>query len=177
MKKYNDYIVLFLALGTAFVFVYFIPAVLNRFLFFIFIYLFYKSDRDYLWIAFIFIIMESPGKLFAGGSVTEQIRIPIYNIAPGISVTFTQIFILTALVKAIGKKTKFNPVLFLKKNLMILFFYFILLIIIGILLGFEETAATRVYQITISLSLFYSVYFLLNKEKDRFFKKSLYNMD
>lgn len=172
MKKRNDYYILFLALGATIVFEYYVPQSINRILFFIFIYLFYKSEKDYLWIAFIFIIIESPGGLFGGGSRTEAMRMPIYSIIPKFSFTFEQIFIFTALFKAIKKKIKFNPNTFLKNNLIKLLIYFCFLVVIGIGIGFTIDTGRFIYSTIVYLTLFYSVYCLFTKESDyvNFFK-------
>lgn len=166
MKKLNDYIVLFVSLGVAFVFVYFIPAALNRVLFFIFIYLFYKSDKDYLWLAFILIIMEQPGGLFGGGERTDVMRIPVYSLGANFSISFQQIFIFTALIKAIKKNVKFNPATFLKNNLISLSVYFIFLVFVGIGVGFSVDVGGFIFGMIVNLSLFYSVYCLFRKESD-----------
>lgn len=166
MKERNDYIVLFLALGAAFVFVYFIPVLLNRFLFFIFIYLFYKSDRDYIWLAFLFILIEGPGGLFRGGTRIDEMRLPLYTLSSGYSITFLQIFILTAFFKALKKKIKFNPVPFLKNKLIILLYYFIFLTIMGVFINFSIDIVAILFDVIINLTLFYSVYCLFTKESD-----------
>lgn len=166
MKKYSDYKVLFLALGAAFVFVYFLPAIVCKILFFIFIYLFYKSEKDYLWMAFIFILIQGPGGLFSGGRVDEENIVPIYQVVAGISITFEQIFILTALFKTIKKKIDFNPFPFIKNNLLRLTIYFIFLIIVGIGIGSSFDAARYLYFVIINLTLFYSLYSLFTKESD-----------
>lgn len=153
-------------MGIAVLFVYTLPQALNRILFLIFIYFFYKSDRDYLWLAFIFIIIERPGGLFAGGDLTEEVRMPIYKIAPKISITIQQLFVLTALLKAVKKKIQFNPLPFFKNNLNILLIYLIFLIIIGVLIGFTMDVGGYVYIMIINLSLFYSLYCLFTKETD-----------
>lgn len=172
MKRFNDYTILFFALGTAFVLVYFVPQVLNKMLFFIFIYLFYKSDKDYLWLAFIFILMENPGELFGGALRDEEMRLPIYSIVPSMSITFQQIFIVTALIKAVKRKIVYSPLPIIKNNLNKLFLYFIFLLLLSLALGINIEIIRYLYSVIIDLTLYYSVYCLFTRESDyiNFFK-------
>lgn len=166
MKRYNDYTVLFFALGAAIVLVYFVPVALNRVLFFIYIYLFYKSDKDYIWIAFIFIVHEYPGGLFSGEEGKDIMRLPLYTILPGISFTFQQIFTLTALFKSIKRNAISNLYPFIENNLFKLLIFFVFLILIGIGLGVTFNIIIFLINVIINLTLFFSIYRLFANETD-----------
>lgn len=172
MKKHSDYTILFFALGTTFLFVYFIPQSINQLLFLIFLYFFYKSNRDYLWIAFIFIIIESPGGVFSGGQKSDLLRMPIYTVIPNMSITYYHLFVLTAFFKALNKKCNYTPVSFIKVSIIILSIYFLFLIIIGLAIGSNFEVLKESIFIIINLTLYYSIYILFKKESDyiNFFK-------
>lgn len=146
--------------------VYYVPVGLTRVLFLPFLFLFYQSKRNYLWIAFIFVLIEQPGGLFSGGLVDDTTRLPIYNIMPGFSFTFVQFFIMTALFKAWNMRTAFKPAPFLRKGLKSLALYFLMLLPITIALGLSMDVFRNLYKVIVNLTLYYSMYFLIRKEQD-----------
>lgn len=165
MKKKQfliDFIQLILLLIVALVLIYYSPPILQKVLFLIPPILFYRSRRPYFWFAFLLIIIESPGGLFATGARNEVGRLPIYTITPGVSFTFEQFMIISAFLRAIFEREKFRP--FFYKPLQYLFYYFILLIIISFVLGVNFDVLRLLFKIVINLSLFYSIYFLIKDE-------------
>lgn len=172
MTNKKDIISLSVYLLAAVFLVYFVPVLLQRLFFLLFLVAFYKSKKNYIWLVFLFILIERPGGLFSGGLKTDMERLPIYTLGPGISFAFTKLFILTALIKAVKIKSKFRPVPFLRSNLNRLGVYFIFLFVGSIALNPAYGTIRNFYISVIDLTLYYSVFFLLNEEIEwvNFFK-------
>jgi len=86
------------------------------------LYLFYKTKKDFLFIALIFIIVSRPGGIFAGDYTYTIIKnTPIGNLF------FEMVFVIIAALKALKVKTVKND-FFLKEIILILILYFVLLI-------------------------------------------------
>lgn len=166
MKDKNSYLNLAILFFSALVLVYFIPSTFNKILFPLYCVLFYKSKSNVLWIVFFFLLIESPGGLFSGGERMDLLRLPIYNLAAGVSITFEQLFCITALLKVFKKKAKYKPLGFLSRNLMFMGLYFIFLIFLSFFLGNSFDSFRFLYKIIINLTLLYSLYFLFSEESD-----------
>lgn len=165
----NDHILLVLLVIFAAFITYYLPLGLDKILYFIFPVLFYKSNKNYLWIAFLFVLIEQPGGLFFGGSKDAVNRLPLYSFG-SFSVSFEQIMVLIALIKAISLKKKFNP--YIKNFLNLFLILFLLLLILSVPIGVNFRNIKLIFRIIINLTLFYSLYFLIQNEEDwiKFFK-------
>lgn len=164
----SEFIELLFYLIVAFILVYFIPVRLNRLLFLLVLPIVWYSKRDYFWIAFFFILLEMPGGLFSGGSKEDSFRLPIYSLAPGFSFTISELFILILFAKSlfIGSINRnFSPPFF-RKELKLLLWLFIALILISPLSGMSMDSMSNVFKLSISLTLFYSVFRLINSEEN-----------
>ena len=65
------------------------------------IYFFLKSKRDYFWIALFFILATKPANFFASYSAIDSInRLPVINIASGISLASEDLFIIAVFKSA-----------------------------------------------------------------------------
>jgi len=156
-------IILFL---SALVLVYLIPSSFNKILFPLYCVLFYKSKNNALWLVFFLLLIEGPGGLFSGGDRSDLLRLPLYNLAEGVSISFEQLFCITAFLKVFKKKVRFKPLGFISKNMKYLAVYFIVLLFVSFLLGISFSNLRFVYRIIINLTLFYSIYFLFSDEND-----------
>ncbi|MBN1181399.1 MAG: hypothetical protein JXB49_03870 [Bacteroidales bacterium] len=151
----------------AFILVYFVNVRINRFLFLIFLPLIWRSKRDYLWLAFFFILMEQPGGLFSGGLRADPYRLPIYSFAPGFSIAFHELIILVFFVKTLAKgnfKKNYQRTVFNKELKMLLILY-VVLIIISPLLGLSVNSLTNIVKLSIALTLLYSLFRLINNDE------------
>lgn len=86
--------------------IYKLPAVMGHFLFIVFFILFYKSKKDYFWLAFFFAICTGPGHFF---SISEEVsigRLPFFGIGGGINISSTEIFLVIAIIKALTRGRK-----------------------------------------------------------------------
>lgn len=98
--------------------IYFSPyLIINRIIFLLLLIPIYKSKKDYLWIAWLFILFDAPGYLFKGGLLNDPHRIPIYPIISSISITFYDLAILVLLIKAILKKNNSYHRFIFKKDM------------------------------------------------------------
>ncbi|MCJ7448888.1 MAG: hypothetical protein MUO72_14475 [Bacteroidales bacterium] len=162
-----EFIELSFYLFVAFIFIYFVAVKLNKWLFLIVLPIVWFSKKDYLWIAFFFILMEMPGGLFSGGLRDDPSRLPIYSLAPGVSFAINELFILVILVKSLVVKRiarNYSPPLF-QKELKLLLWLFLGLILVSPLLGMSMESMSNVFKLALSLSLFYSLFHLINNEE------------
>jgi hypothetical protein len=162
-----EFFELFFYLIVAFILVYYVDVRLNRWLFLIVLPLGWFSKRDYLWIAFLFILKEMPGGLFSGGLRDDPYRLPIYSLAPGFSFALNELFILIFFAKSLfNRRIKNNYISpFFRKELNLLLWLFIILILISPLLGMSFNSLSNVFKLSITFTLFYSVLRLLNTEE------------
>jgi hypothetical protein len=164
----SEFIELLFYLIVAFILVYFIPVRLNRLLFLLVLPIVWFSKKDYLWIAFFFILMEMPGGLFSGGLRDDSYRLPVYTLAPGISFALHELYIMVILAKSIFVKriaSGYSPPFF-RKELKLLLWLFLALILISPLSGMSMDSMSNVFKLSVSLTLFYSVFRLINSEEN-----------
>ena len=144
--------------------VYYLPFRLNQLIFFIFIFLAYRSKKDYLWIAFFLILIDAPGRLFQGGLITDIHRIAFYPIIPGITLRFEELFTFMYIFKSIDLKRKF-PFIF-KKDFFFLFFFTLFVLIYSLILGMSSSTMVYIFRMLISWSFIYVIVKLFTKEFD-----------
>ncbi|CAN5392036.1 hypothetical protein BH10BAC5_BH10BAC5_11130 [soil metagenome] len=143
--------------------VYYVPRSLNNLVFIVYFVLYYKSKREYVWIAFLFFILDQPGYLFSGEAKEELHRLPLYSIIPGFSFSFTQVFIMVMLVKAYRK---FDGVKLYFKNPMKMFaIYFVFMIFYSVILDYYESYTVLYFQHALYFTLFLSLPRLLQSKE------------
>lgn len=154
--------------------VYFIPVTINRLVFLALLPVVWFSKRDYFWIVFFFILLERPSGLFSGGLKDDPYRLPIYTLGPGISFALYELYILVIFFKTLFLKRFRNnsskP--FFQKELKILLLLYVILILISPLMGMGVNSLSNVIKLSLSLTLFYSLFRLINSEEEliRFIK-------
>lgn len=62
------------------------------------------SKNDIFWLCWYFIVLDSPGRLFTETSLTGTYRLPLYNIAPGVSLGFEDIFLAMYIIKTVRSR-------------------------------------------------------------------------
>jgi hypothetical protein len=123
---------LLLLLLLTFLSVYLLPKVANLFIFLIFLVIAYRSKADYLWLTWYFVINDAPGLLFSAGKIGD-LRIPIYTIVPGISISFQDLFLFVYFLKAIFKRNHSSFVF--KKEFVMFYLVGVVLFLYSLLLG------------------------------------------
>ncbi len=94
--------------------------------------LFFKSDKDYLWLAYFFILMIDPGNFFFNNDLNAPFRLPIFTLSTGISLSTNDIFMFAALIKAIASKNNYRYILTKPILLILIYASFLLLISVTI---------------------------------------------
>ena len=129
-SKENNQLLLLLLL--TFLSVYLLPKVANLFIFLVFLVIAYRSKADYLWLTWFFVINDAPGLLFSAGKIGD-LRIPIYPIVPGISISFQDLFLFVYFLKAIFNRNHFSFVF--KKEFIMFYLVGVVLFLYSFLLG------------------------------------------
>lgn len=145
-------------------FVYYTPSIFNKLYFILLLVFFGNSKKDYFWFVFVFILVSEPGGLFGGGSAAYTHRIPLYNIMPGVSFDFFDLFFISAFIKALIKGTRVK--LILKKPLTLLLFYLIFLFLMSLFIGMNFNLITAWLRKFTVFTLFFSFPHLVYKKED-----------
>lgn len=149
-----------------FLLVYYSPSVtITRFAFLFFLPFIYSSRKDYIWIAWLFVIVDGPGYLFQGSMFSDPHRIPIYPLFASISISFYDLLLFTYIFKIIVKKRYRvkNPFIFRKET--IIFFSIILLYVVYSMLGFKSNMIS-IYKLLMPWGFAIIVYYTFMRETD-----------
>jgi hypothetical protein len=156
---FKDTLQLWIFFGLAVYFVYFAPVILNKAYFGITLFLFYKSNKNHLWIAFCFLLMMAPGTVFKIVEATNH-NIPKLGLGAGFNLGYFGLFILVAYVKALANKPK-NVNSPFRKEYFNLILYLILLNIITLFYGFQLSLFVVYLKTFVTFTLFFSLPILL----------------
>jgi len=118
---------------------------------------FWRSKRDYFWLAFVFIVMSEPGYLFSSADALHSFS--IWPNSPFGNLYFSLIFLIVASLKYF--KTKINPTFFLKVNFILIFSYFLIQLIV---FGIYKT--TAIIRLSLPWLLIFILPRMVKKEKD-----------
>ena len=160
---FKDFFQLFLLFGLAIYFVYYAPSILNKVFFSTTLVLFYKSKKDYFWVAFVFLLMMAPGTLFRIVEGTDH-NIPKIGIGSGLELGYFGFFILIAFMKALYKKGKKMNSLF-KTQYKFLLIYLVFLNVISLFYGFNLSFFIVYLKTFLTYTLFFSLPILIPKSE------------
>ena len=149
-KKNKDYQLLIFLLLTSFVSVYFMPAMLNRVIFLGILVAIFRTRYDYVYLVWFFIINDAPGQLFSAGAF-DAVRIPLYPVTGGISVTFQELFLLLYLYKYLSLKTK--PEFIFKREFIWVLVFGFFVVAYSFLLGIGFDNLVKTFRIFLPWSL------------------------
>lgn len=125
-SKFNNEIIQFLSLLILTTIVlYYTPSIVQTVYFFSLLFLFWKSKKDYFWLAFTFVIVKDIGGIFY-----EQ-TLNILKVGP-LELSFLFLFTIVAFVKQFGKHKKIN--FLLRKPFKVYLFYLFFLMYLGFLI-------------------------------------------
>ncbi|MGD0340558.1 MAG: hypothetical protein ABSA76_02460 [Bacteroidales bacterium] len=158
-KRNKEFLEILFYLIISIILVYYIPAPLNKLIFLGILPLIWRTKKDYLWLAFFFVIEDIPGGLFSGASANDIYRLPLYTITRGISFSIRELYLLLLLVKVLIK-TEYKQSLqknYFSKELSLAGYYLIFLLLISSLLGMTFEGYRNYYKMCINLTLFVSV--------------------
>jgi hypothetical protein len=86
--------------------VYNLPGIFGHVLFLIYFLVFYKSKKDYFWLAFWFIINTGPGGFFYVSEKITTGQLPVFKLGEGVNILVTEVFLVLAILKALNKGKK-----------------------------------------------------------------------
>lgn len=66
----------------------------------------YKSNKNYIWIAFLFVLYDTPNYFYFGGTADDPVRVPIYSLGKNLSLTFQDLLMFILLIKSFAKRFK-----------------------------------------------------------------------
>lgn len=165
----QDFFLLWGLYFFSFMVVYFAPPVTKFPFFIILLFLFYVTKRDYLWFAFLIILVARIGDLFPHTAIVEgySARLPVYNLA-GIRLPFVDLFIATIFIKSLFSKIKFSSVI--KPWFLLLLVYLFSLYLLSIIFGMSFDQHIITVRSLLPLTLIYSFPRLINKNNEEFYK-------
>lgn len=110
--------------------VYKLPGVIGHLLFLVYFYFFYKSKKDYFWLAFWILLNTGPGGFFYYSETVTTGQLPIFKLGGGVNIVVTEIFLAIAIFKALTRGKK-QPIL-LKKPLILILVYSLFLFMVSL---------------------------------------------
>jgi hypothetical protein len=149
---------------------YFLPGFVSYLFFLGLLVLFFRSDENVFWFAFAFILLDPPGGFFSQAATSDTHNFPLYRLGPGLSFSFTDLFVVLALIKTMLKSRR-SP-MFMDTPLKWLGIYILFLTGYSFLLGVQMKGFLSNYRIVFALTLYISFPALCNNVRD--FKKYLY---
>jgi len=168
-KSTKDFWALLFFLFMSVLLVYFVPTSFNKILFLGILPFIWKTKKDYLWLAFFFVINDIPGGLFSGGLRDDPYRLPLYSLTSGISFTLWDLYLMLLFIKVLVKPEFKQSIQmnYFKRELLSLFYYLLFLLVISIFIGMTYQGFRDLFKIIINLTLFVSVPLIL-KERQNF---------
>ena len=131
----NDIRLIYILFLVSIIIRYFTPIFVGNIYFYLVLIIFYSSNKNYFWIAFIFLLIDPPGYLFAQNSIVFHLPfIP----APGTGrdIHYVEIFLFIALLKALKyKKNIFKKSFVFQLPFILLIIYMIFLLILSFYFG------------------------------------------
>lgn len=160
INYFKDFFKVFVLVFISFITVYYIPFPYNKILFLLILPLAWFTKDDYLFFAYFLVLEDQPGGLFGGGEREEIYRIPIYSLAPGVSFTIRELYLLMLLLKVIQKnhysKLRIRPFFLYELKLIALLFF--VLVLITPVLGASFESYRSIAKIIINLTIFYTIF-------------------
>jgi len=83
-----------------------IPQLLIKVIFLFLLLFVFRSKNDAFWLAWFFVVINAPGRLFSIGYSSTIYRLPLYRLGPGSAIGFDELFLLIYLLKFLLKKDK-----------------------------------------------------------------------
>jgi len=142
----KDFIYFLMLLVSGIICIYIIPAIKLAY-YLTCLLIFFRTKKDYLWLCFIYIIMQSPGMLF------DKPYDAFFNITSTVSISFVYIFIIIAFYKY-RFYLKINLEKYIFKNIKIIFFYIIFLIIFSFIIGLSLKSLAYIFFLVVSILLY-----------------------
>lgn len=100
----------------------------------------YRSDKNYFWLAFFFVILIQPFGLFDISAFNSSIGgPPVISFGSSFTFTFNHLFLIIFLIKAYLSKTTVN--VFYRNSILYILYYFLFLILLSVVLwhtGFKS---------------------------------------
>lgn len=162
---FDDFLQMTLCFGGAVFAVYYAPSLVNYLYFLGLLVLFWRSERDYFWFGFYFIIINTPAFLFFESSAEATRRLPLYSLTGGLSFSVFDLFVLVSLAKVIfnGKMKGFV----LSKPLRFILIYFALVSLpITFLIGNSDSSFLNNFRPYFYYTVLLSFYFLIHDTED-----------
>lgn len=143
--------------------VYYTPAIINKIAFLCLLVIAYRSKKDYFWIAFFFLLLNAPGKLFTGTIEGDLQRLPFYPISSGITLAFEELIIWMILFKSLRYKSNY---FIFRKDFSLLIIYALVVILYSPFFGISVQSMIVAYRAVIPWLLLLVIPKILNTERD-----------
>lgn len=152
------------------------PFVINQFYFFSLSLLCIKSNRyNYIWIAFLFLILDSPGGLFSGGAMSDIKQLPFLKLSGAARIEFKKIIPLIFLIKSHFTSSYRRKILFSKDYLFLLFIFFFYFFL-GYAYGMGIGQIVNTLYIFLFWTLLFSFPSLLDENQFLYFDRLLFTI-
>jgi hypothetical protein len=140
---------------------YYLPQAAGDIFFLILLLIFYNSKDNTFWLAFILLLVQSPGYLFAAHS--PNFALPSIWVTSKVEILYPSFFFLIAFIKAIMAK-RYNLKQFYGRDITYLAVYLIFMIILSSIFDFKVTRMFGIILLTMPLLSFYFIPRLITTE-------------
>jgi hypothetical protein len=100
--KDNFYLLFILSLSS--ILIYFTNPDIARLGYLVFLIAAFKSKKNYVWLAFLFIIFDTPNYFYYGGAANDPTRVPLYSLGRNLSLGFQDLLMLVLFIKSLRKR-------------------------------------------------------------------------
>jgi hypothetical protein len=132
----------------------------------LFIVAFWFSKKDFFWIAFFFVLAESPASFFSDWSRDALHRIPMYTFLPGLSFSILDLFVVVALLKSFLKGTREK--LALKTPYALVLGYLLFSAMISVLRGGDIGTLANAIRGPFYYALLLPVFYLIKSKREAY---------
>lgn len=163
VKPNKDILHLYMLFFLSVVAIYKLPTMVGTMFQILLLIAFWRSKRDYFWLAFVFMIASEPGFLFSASDARHSFS--LLPEGPFGNLYFSLVFIMVAVAKY--SKTKLRPAFFLKVNIILIASYLSIQ-----LMAFGVYKLTAFVRLSLNWLLLFIVPRILKQEEDmaKFFR-------
>lgn len=128
-----------------------VPQILIKLSFLFLLFIIFNSKDDVFWISWFFVITNAPGRLFTLTSGSTIYRLPMYTLMSGVSLGFSELFLIMYMIKYLSRKTKVFSLF--NKYAKLIIIYGIFTIAYSFILGISQS--TLIWSIRLILPWFW----------------------
>lgn len=126
----------------------------------------FQSKKNYIWLALIFLLYDTPNYFYYGGDATDPTRVPLYSLGRGMSLGFQELLMIVLFLKTISIRSV--PMKKVKKEFAWLAGLFVIYFFISFLIGIKLSNVILTIRYIIPLAFIFVMPKLFRSKEDWF---------